>query len=89
MRNLYAFVVDEIDDGMHVMVVSDTGTGIMNIHASDVDDAKDKVGFTSDNLHDLYSKLFPEGWNIEWISEVEFHEGLKHAMHLNNLKMCN
>ncbi len=89
MRTLYAFIVDETDQGNHVMVVSDTGTGVMNIHADSIKDAKGKTGVTSDNLHPLYSKLFPEGWTIKWVDDTENHTGLIKAIKINNLKMCN
>jgi hypothetical protein len=89
MRTLYAFVVDKTEGGNHVMVVSDTGSGVMNIHADSIEDAKEKTGVTSDNLHVLYSKLFPEGWTIRWVDNPEDDDGLIKAIKINNLKMSN
>lgn len=89
MITLYAFIVDETRDGNHIMVISETGDGVINIHANNIEDAKEKTGLTSNNLHELYNKLFPEGWTIKWVDDPENNSELIKAIKINNLKMCN
>lgn len=89
MRQLFAFIVGEFQTNIHVMVITDNGTGVINIQANDTVDAMDKVGITSKNFHDVYDSLFPEGWNIEWVTDPENHEKMEKSLHLNRLKMMN
>lgn len=89
MRKLFAFIVDEQDDPKHVMVITHTGDGVINLQAQSAEEGKDLAGVTSNNLHDLYNRLFPDGWKIEWVKDTDNHEGFVKSMYLNRLKMLN
>ncbi len=41
------------------------------------------IGVTSDWKHDTYAKYYPDGFTVEWVENVEKHDGIQKAFALN------
>lgn len=45
--------------------------------------SKHDMGTTSDWKHDLYSKHYPDGFELEWVNDPDNHDGVSEAYKLN------
>jgi len=64
--------------------VAEDGTGIASHLSSNKEFSKHDMGLTSNQKHEYYQKAFPDGYELEWVDDVENHAGLREALRLNN-----
>lgn len=76
MNKIYCFISDLYDDGVAVVSVSDTCKIMSNHFSSGISWAKHDIGITSDWKHDIYQKEFPNGYELEWVDDVDSHVDL-------------
>ena len=63
--------------------LAEDGHGLCSHMSSTIGWAKHDVGLTSSLKHDLYSKYYPEGYQLIWLDKPEKDEGWKEAMKMN------
>lgn len=63
--------------------VGEDGQGLGQHLSSGKSWSQHDMGFTSDRKHSIYSKAYPDGYELEWVDDPENHTGLKAALELN------
>ena len=63
--------------------LAEDGTGLCNHLSSNVDFSKHDMGLTSDWHHDTYAKHYPDGFELEWIDDVDNNVELINALKIN------
>lgn len=66
--------------------LAEDGTGLAAHLSSSVAYAKHDMGLTSDWKHDIYREHCPDGFELEWVDDVETHDGWRAALALNREK---
>jgi len=63
--------------------VAEDGRGLASHLSSGVDFSKHDMGLTSDWKHVHYTREYPDGYELEWVDDVDNHAGLQGALQLN------
>ena len=66
--------------------LAEDGCGLAGHLSSSVEYAKHDMGLTSDWKHDVYREHCPDGFELEWVDDVETHEGWRAALALNRAR---
>ena len=71
----------------HAIAMAEDGTVLADHICSSEGFMPHDLGITSNWKHDKYNKYYGEGnWELEWVSNVNTHEGLEKACKLHQEK---
>jgi len=86
MTTIYLFTLPargwHPEDVLGYAVTAD-GRGLASHLSSSTGWAKHDMGLTSDWKHDVYRRECPDGYELEWVDDVDSHTGLQTALALN------
>ena len=63
--------------------LAEDGTGLASHISSNEDWAKHDMGLTSDLKKEIYEGHYPDGYELEWVSDFDNNAGGNRAMSLN------
>ncbi len=66
--------------------LAEDGTALASHLCSHKGYAMSDMGWTSKAKHDIYTKFYPDGFELEWVDEPENHSGWLAAIKLNKAK---
>lgn len=82
---IYAFISNKFGpDDVCVRALAEDGTLLASHISSDVMWAKIDIGVGSDRKHDTYREHYPNGYELEWVDDVEGHAALREAIEANH-----
>jgi hypothetical protein len=82
MAKIYLYCIPYGRDVLGFALAED-GTGLASHLSSNDNFSKHDMGLTSSWNHEAYQAHYPLGFELEWVSNVESHEGLDKALELN------
>lgn len=89
MGKIFALVNGGSDNFLNIAAVAEDGEVLAGHVSSSVSWAKHDIGVNSDWKHELYDAKYPDGWEIEWVDDIENHEGVQKALTLNRCSDVN
>ena len=85
---IYLYCVDYCWGRGHNDVIgyalTEDGVGLASHLSSNREWAQHDMGLTSDWKHDHYAEHCPDGYELEWVDDVENHPGLQAAIRINH-----
>ena len=67
------------------MAMGEDGHGLASHLSSNEAFSKHDMGLTSDWKHEHYDKMYPDGYELEWVDDAKTHRGWQDALVLNKL----
>lgn len=73
---------------LEAMAVSEDGVVLATHLSSNQTWAQHDLGITSGRQHDKYKRYYPNGYELEWVTDPSTHAGLVEAKRLHNLRQA-
>ena len=65
--------------------MTEQGVGLASHLSSSEAFSKHDIGLTSDWHHDSYAEACPDGYEVEWVDDLDGHEGFLKALSINRV----
>lgn len=86
-RKIYVFISCRYNSGdVSGCALAEDGVSLAGHLSSGEDWFKHDMGLTSTRKHDAYNEHFPDGWELEYVTDPKTHEAFNAAFKLNQTR---